>query len=78
MCVRTLFLTESRSIEPLSARFLALHRTITHILHLSGAGDYIRKILRDMEWKDTREDGSTELGYLTALRLGEWSGTVRT
>jgi hypothetical protein len=74
--VRTLFFTESRSIEPPSARFLALHRAIAHILHLSGAGDYIQTILRDMEWKDTREDGSTELGYLVALRLGEWSDTA--
>lgn len=76
--VRTLFLTERRTIEPPSSRFLALHRAIVHILHLSGAGDYIEKILRDMKWKDTREDGSTELGHLVALRLGEWSNAVRT
>jgi hypothetical protein len=76
--VRSLFLTESRSIEPPSARFLALHRAIAHILHLSGAGDYIERILRDMEWKDTQEDGSTELGHLVALRLAEWSNPVHT
>ncbi|KAK3372687.1 hypothetical protein B0H63DRAFT_497069 [Podospora didyma] len=76
--VRTFFLTESRTIEPPSARFLALHHAIAHILHLSGAGDYIRKILRDMEWKDTREDISTELSHLVAIKLGEWPNAVRT
>lgn len=69
---RTLFLTENRNIDPPSLRFLALHRAIAHILHLSGAGTCIEKILKDMEFKDTRADGSTELGSLVALRMGGW------
>lgn len=70
--VRTLDVTEDRNIEPPSSRILALHRTIAHILHLSAAGDYMDKILKDMEWKDTRADGSTELGRLVDLRLNGW------
>ncbi|KAK3897478.1 hypothetical protein C8A05DRAFT_38968 [Staphylotrichum tortipilum] len=69
---RTLYLSEDRTIEPPLPRLLALHRAIAHILHLSAAGDYIAKILRDPEWKDTKADGSTELGRLVTLRLGGW------
>lgn len=74
--VRTLYLTENRTIEPPSPRLLTLHCAIAHILHLSGAGDYIREILRDMEWNDTKGDGSTELGRLVMLRLGGWSEAI--
>ena len=74
--VRTLYLTENRTIEPPSPRLLALHCAIAHILHLSAAGDYINTILRDMEWKDTRADGSTELGRLVTLGLGGWSEAI--
>jgi hypothetical protein len=70
--VRTLYLTKDRNIEPPSPRLLDLHRAIAHILHLSAAGDYIARILRDMRWKDIRADGSTELGHLVSLRLGGW------
>ena len=69
---RTLFLTENRNIDPPSPRFLAIHCAIAHILHRSAAGDYIEKILEDMEWKDTRSDGGTELGRLVGLRLSGW------
>jgi hypothetical protein len=69
---RTLYLSEDRTIEPPLPRFLALHRAIAHILHLSAAGDYIAEILRDLEWKDTKADGSTELGRLVTLGLGGW------
>lgn len=69
---RSLFLTEDRSIDPPSPRFLAIHRALAHILHLSAAGYYIEKILEDMEWKDTRADGGTELGRLVGLKLGGW------
>lgn len=64
---RTLF--QHPTIDPPSERLLALHRAIAHILHLSGAGDYIDKILRDMEDGVVREDGSTELGVLVDLAL---------
>jgi hypothetical protein len=47
--VRTLYLTDNRTIDPPSPRLLAIHRAIGHILHLSAAGRYIDKLLRDME-----------------------------
>ncbi|KAK2735650.1 hypothetical protein FQN55_002161 [Onygenales sp. PD_40] len=56
---RTLYPLHDRSIEPPSPRLLALHRAIAYILHLSRAGEYIDKILRDME-------------ELVTLRLGGW------
>lgn len=71
---RTLYLTESRSIEPASARLLAIHCAIAHILHLSAAGDYIDEILKDMELEGiqggVQADGSTDLGRL--VHLGLW------
>ena len=57
------------SIDPPSERLLALHSAIGHILHLSGAGDYIQAILRDMEDGIVREDGSTQLGDLLSIAL---------
>ncbi|KAK3366411.1 hypothetical protein B0H63DRAFT_424236, partial [Podospora didyma] len=62
---RTLFIDPL--IDPPWERLLALHSAIGHILHLSGAGDYIRVILRDMEDGVVREDGSTQLGVLVNL-----------
>ncbi|KAK3935965.1 hypothetical protein QBC46DRAFT_396221 [Diplogelasinospora grovesii] len=64
---RTLFMHPS--IDPPSERLLALHFAIGHILHLSGAGDYIQVILRDMEDGVVREDGSTQLGDLLSIAL---------
>jgi hypothetical protein len=75
---RTLYLTSTRTIDPPSPRLLAVHRAIARILHLSAAGDYINKILEDLERKDIKTDGSTELGHLVELRLGGWwNGFVR-
>lgn len=65
--VRSLF--THPTIDPPSQRLLALHCAIAHILHLSGAGDYIQKILRDMEDGTIRTDGSTELGLMVDLAL---------
>lgn len=70
---RTLYLAENRTIDPPSARLLAIHRAIAHILHLSAAGDYIDTILRDLEEHGVREDGSTELSRFVKLRLDGWS-----
>ncbi|KAK2759095.1 hypothetical protein FQN54_003194 [Arachnomyces sp. PD_36] len=70
---RSLYLTSDRSIEPPSPRLLSIHRAIAYILHLSGAGEYIDKILQDMKEIEVREGGSTELGRLVTLRLGGWS-----
>lgn len=74
----TLNLTENRTIEPPSPRLLALHRAIANIMHLSGAAGYVDEILRDMEFKDTRADGSTELGYLVFLRMSGWLSEIQT
>lgn len=57
------------TIDPPSERLLALHCAIAHILRLSGAGDYINKILRDREDGIVRQDGSTPLGILVNLAL---------
>jgi hypothetical protein len=70
---RTLFLTDSRTIDPPSPRLLAIHRAIARILHLSAAGSYIDKILKDMESageQGAQADGSTDLGRL--VHLGLW------
>ena len=56
------------SIDPPSERLLTLYSAIRHILHLSGAGDYIQVILRDMEEGVVRGDGLTQLGDM--LRIG--------
>ncbi|OAA53613.1 hypothetical protein SPI_09320 [Niveomyces insectorum RCEF 264] len=70
--VRTLFDTENHTIDMPSPRLLAVHRAIAHILHLSGAGEYIDRVLRDMEDNNVRSDGSTELGRMVTLGLGRW------
>ncbi|KAL2369060.1 hypothetical protein BDBG_18083 [Blastomyces gilchristii SLH14081] len=72
----TLYLTDNQSIDPPSSRLLALHCAIAHILHLSGAGEYIDSILRDME-TGIQGDGSTELGHIVKLRLSGWLGASR-
>ena len=69
---RTLYLTESQTIDPPSPRLLAVHNAIAHILHLSAAGEYIDKILRDWENCSVQADGSTQLDHLVKLRLGGW------
>lgn len=68
---RTLYQAKNRTIDPPSARLLALHCAIAHILHLSAAAEYMDKVLDDMD-KIVRSDGSTELGRLVALGLGGW------
>lgn len=71
---RTLYLSENRTVDPPSSRLLALHCAIAHILHLSAAGDYIDKLLREMEGQGVcATDGSTELDRLLRLRLRGWS-----
>jgi hypothetical protein len=60
------------TIDPPSLRFLAIHRAIGRILNLSGAGDYIDCILRDMDEVGIKENGSTELGQYISLKLGGW------
>ena len=57
------------TIDPPSERLLALHNAVAHILHLSGAGNYVDKILRDKETRIVRSDESMELGALVDLAL---------
>lgn len=74
---RSLFLTDSRTIDPPSPRLLAIHCAIAHILHLSAAGRHIDNILRDLDQGDILVDGSTPLGHFTALRIhGWWDGRI--
>ncbi|EEH36510.2 hypothetical protein PAAG_06928 [Paracoccidioides lutzii Pb01] len=73
---RTLSLSPSCSIDPPSSRLLKVHRAIALILKLSGAGEYIENILRDMEEVEVKEDGSTNLGRLMSLRLSGWLKTL--
>ncbi|KAM3552373.1 hypothetical protein MY1884_007233 [Beauveria asiatica] len=69
---RELFLTEDRTIEPPSPRFLAIHRAIAHILHLSAAGAFIDTILDDFDQRAARADGTTHLGELVNLKVNGW------
>ncbi|KAM3501172.1 hypothetical protein MY10362_005769 [Beauveria mimosiformis] len=69
---RELFLTEDRTIEPPSPRFLAIHRAIAHILHLSAAGAFIDTILNDFDQRAVRADGTTHLGELVNLKVNGW------
>lgn len=69
---RKLLTCEGRVIDAPSPRLLALHRAIAHILHLSGAGEYIGKVLQEFEEAGVQEDGSTDLGRIVNLRLGGW------
>ncbi|KAJ5798999.1 uncharacterized protein N7503_006504 [Penicillium pulvis] len=73
---RSLTLSPHRTIDLLSARLLDVHRAIAHIINMSGAGEYIDKVLWDMEELDVREDGLTRLGYLAGLRLNGWFTTL--
>jgi hypothetical protein len=66
---RDLFITSDQSIDPPMSRLLAIHRACCLILHLSSAGDYIDKVLRDMEEIGIKSDGTTELGSIISLRL---------
>ncbi|WEW59200.1 hypothetical protein PRK78_004669 [Emydomyces testavorans] len=70
--VRKLFIREDRLIDAPSPRLLAIHRAIAHILRLSGAGEYIDKILREFEETGVQSDGSTDLGRIVNLRYGGW------
>jgi hypothetical protein len=64
---RTLFTYPT--IDLPSERLLAIHYAIVHILHLSGAGEYIDRILRDMEEGIVRADGSTQLHLMVQLAV---------
>ena len=73
---RTLLLSPNCNIDPPSSRLLAIHRAIAHILHLSGAGEYINKFLSDMDDGYVRSDSSTQLDKIVKLRLRNISDEV--
>ncbi|RAO74321.1 uncharacterized protein BHQ10_010333 [Talaromyces amestolkiae] len=73
---RTLSLSPNRTIDPPSPRLLGVHRAISRIMNLSGAGEYIDRILEDLEKMNVKEDGSTNLGQIMKLRLGGWPHTL--
>lgn len=70
--IQTLYITNDKSIDPPSPRLLAVHRAIAHILHFSAAGEYIDKLLQDMDEEGIHADGSTELDRMLRLGLGGW------
>ncbi|KAM5468564.1 hypothetical protein MferCBS49748_003321 [Microsporum ferrugineum] len=73
---RKLFLSEERVVDAPSPRLLALHRVIAHILHLSGAGEYINRILRGFAETGVQADGSTDIGRIVNLRLSGWGASA--
>ena len=68
---RKLPLTPERTIDPPSPRLLSLHYAISRILHISGAGFCIDKVLRDMDDEEVKADGSTALGPIVSGILGQ-------
>lgn len=71
-----LTLSPNHTVSPPDPRLLRVHSAIAHIMKLSGTGDYIERILRDIEDMDVKVDGSTNLGYLVGLRLNGWLSTL--
>jgi hypothetical protein len=75
---RELYLMEDRAIDPPHPRLLAIHRAISHILHLSRAGEYIDRVYEDLEKHSVKEDESTPLGRLVSLVIREHNLSVHT
>lgn len=66
---RQLFITSDHGTDPPMPRLLAIHRACCLVMHLSGVGDYVKKVLWDMEEIGVKSDGTTELGNMMNLRL---------
>jgi len=64
---RTLF--TAQSIDLPSQRLLSLHRACAFVMHLSGAAEYVNRILRDMDEGQVKSDGTTDIATLVKLRL---------
>lgn len=60
-------LIDGPDIDPSTLKLLAIYRAICIILQLSGAGEYIDRIILGME---EVSDGSTELSHIASLELG--------
>jgi hypothetical protein len=73
---RDLLMTPEHTIDPPMPRLLAIHRACCLIFHMSSAGEYIDKVLRDREAPAAMSDGSTELGNLVSLGLRKLKTTA--
>lgn len=67
-----LYLTKSRTIDLPFPWLLAIYNAIAYILYLSAAGEYIDRLLRDLEAYSIREDSFTELDCFVKLWLNRW------
>ncbi|OJI79447.1 hypothetical protein ASPTUDRAFT_194262 [Aspergillus tubingensis CBS 134.48] len=69
---RTLYLTPDNNIGPPSVDLLNIHCAIAKILHLSAAGDFIDKFLRDMEEMEggqVMSDGTSRIDDYVRFKL---------
>ncbi|OJZ85655.1 hypothetical protein ASPFODRAFT_207522 [Aspergillus luchuensis CBS 106.47] len=68
---RTLYLTPDRNIDPPSVDLLNIHHAIAKILHLSAAGNFIDKFLRDMEMEggQVMSDGTSRIDDYVRFKL---------
>ena len=71
-----LYLIDNQVIDSPLPQLFAVHYVSPYILHLFTARDYIDRILCDTKQHGVRADGSTELGRLVRLGLGQWTGGV--
>jgi hypothetical protein len=69
---RVLSRSPTDTINLPSPRLLGIHRAISRIMKLSGAGEYIEQVLRDLEQVTVDADGSTNLGDIMRLRFDGW------
>jgi len=63
---------EDDHIPPPDPYLLRIYTAFARVLHLSGVGDYVDMIEREMEKRDLeviREDGQTDVGLLISSRL---------
>ncbi|KAI9733994.1 MAG: hypothetical protein M1834_002651 [Cirrosporium novae-zelandiae] len=69
---RALHLTHEHTIDPPSPQLLVFHSACVTILQMSGAGEYIDKILEDLDETIVKADGSSDLGRIVTLTIGGW------
>lgn len=67
--VRTLLSSPSRPVDMPDRQLLAIHKACAMILHLSGAGDYIERLLDSFGGGTANADGLSDLGSIVSLRM---------
>ena len=67
---------DRQDIDPPCPRLLRIHRVVAEILHLSAAGEYIDRMIRESEEPSARADGTTDIGAILAMKLSEPSETT--